>query len=92
MQIMLSEYGYVSSALSSSTSYIYNPAYVAPEILKGDEEVDWKLCDVYAFGICLHEMCTRRNPYGDLGAFHVGWDVCKGKRPSIPKYVPSVLV
>jgi serine/threonine protein kinase len=44
------------------------PAYLSPEIWK-DEEVNYYLADVYAFGILLNFMLTRSEPNSELGDF-----------------------
>jgi len=59
------------------------PSWAAPEVLK-DQRYSAK-ADVYSFGMCLWEMCTREDPYMDLTAPQVVIFVAvKGKRPDIP--------
>jgi len=59
--------------------------YCAPELLT-HQEYDEK-CDVYSFGIIMHEMFILANPYSqhaNESIFTLGMDIVKGLRPSVP--------
>jgi len=57
------------------------PEYMAPEMY--DESYDEKI-DIYAFGMCMLEMITKKIPYGDCGGIgSVFKKVIDGEKPSI---------
>jgi serine/threonine protein kinase/ABC-type glycerol-3-phosphate transport system substrate-binding protein len=45
-----------------------SPYWMAPELLRGESST--KMSDVYAFGITLWEVLTRKEPYADLQALY----------------------
>lgn len=47
------------------TSVLGTPEYMAPEVYKGN--YDTKI-DVYAFGMCVIEMCTLKSPYSECSS------------------------
>ena len=51
-----------TQALTKSGVYIGTPAYMSPEQVRGDLELDGR-SDVYALGIILFEMLTGKQPY-----------------------------
>jgi len=65
------------------------PSWAAPEVLKEDH---FSLsADVYSFGVCLWEMCTREEPYKGMTAAQVVLKVVvKNERPEIPPTIPSL--
>jgi len=64
------------------------PSWAAPEVLRRDH-YSFK-ADVYSFGVCLWEMCTRERPYTDLKPFQVVIAVAtNGLRPIIDPTVIS---
>jgi len=58
------------------------PSWAAPEVLRRDH-YSFK-ADIYSFGICLWEMCTRQRPYSQLKPYQVVISVAtEGLRPAI---------
>lgn len=64
------------------------PSWAAPEVMRHQ---DYTLkADVYSFGICLWEMCTRKLPYAGFAPYQVVISVAtKGMRPELDKEIPS---
>lgn len=62
----LSDFGIVKLAQSSATftgeSIIGTPAYMSPEQVHGDKEIDGR-SDIYTLGVILFEMLTGKMPY-----------------------------
>lgn len=56
------------------------PYYLAPEILRGEDNYNFKV-DVYSFGIMLNEMDTKRTPYSLLYSYKKAL-VAKKRKPS----------
>jgi len=71
------------------------PSWAAPEVLRRDHYTH--KADVYSFGICLWEMCTRQRPYPDLKPYQVVICVATdGLRPdlqnhTIPPYFEKIM-
>jgi serine/threonine protein kinase len=62
--------------------------YMAPEIMMETETYNEK-CDVYSFGIMMHEIFTLSKPYGSsaseyVNQFTIGFKILNGLRPNIP--------
>ncbi|KAJ6226384.1 serine/threonine-protein kinase tnni3k-related [Anaeramoeba flamelloides] len=72
----------VSSTFSNNT-IVGTPRWMAPELLRAERNYTNKV-DIYAFGIMLWELSTRRTPFAKYNPFellmHVG---IKGQRPDI---------
>eukprot|EP01127_Copromyxa_protea_P012399 TRINITY_DN3235_c0_g1_i2.p1 TRINITY_DN3235_c0_g1~~TRINITY_DN3235_c0_g1_i2.p1 ORF type:complete len:406 (+),score=39.10 TRINITY_DN3235_c0_g1_i2:416-1633(+) len=68
-----------------------SPYWMAPELLCF-EEFDEKV-DVYAFGIILWELLTRKTPFAHIGSFSKLYEVVyvHGERPPIPEDAESSL-
>jgi len=67
--------------------------YMAPEIMTESEDYNEK-CDVYSFGIIMHELFTLSKPYMSSDSEHInqftlGMKIINGSRPSIPSEVLS---
>ena len=63
---------------------------MSPEVAKGDKYNE--KCDVYSFGIMLHEMLTASTPLERMCENDYRSKVVQGgKRPTIPKYIPLYL-
>jgi len=54
--------------------FIFEPQWIAPEALRTlDSEIqDFRVCDVYSFGMVLFEIITRQLPFEGLHAMQVG--------------------
>jgi len=60
--------------------------YMAPEIMTQSSNYSEK-CDVYSFGIMMHEVFTLSRPYSkqtETNQFLLGMQVVNGKRPELP--------
>jgi serine/threonine protein kinase len=64
-----------------------NSIVSAPEVIRG-EKYDEK-ADVYAFGVIMWEVLTRKVPYEGRNFMNVSLDVLEGRRPSIPLDCPT---
>jgi serine/threonine protein kinase len=65
------------------------PAYMAPELFSSspyNEKVD-----VYAFGIVLNEMDTRKMPYTGMGVAEIKASVLSGQRPEVSLSCPKLM-
>lgn len=52
----------LSTAMQRSdlTSFLGTPEYMSPEVIEGKYGIE---ADIYAFGLCIIEMCTLKKPY-----------------------------
>eukprot|EP01106_Pelomyxa_sp_JSP_P010038 TRINITY_DN27044_c0_g2_i1.p1 TRINITY_DN27044_c0_g2~~TRINITY_DN27044_c0_g2_i1.p1 ORF type:complete len:679 (-),score=150.43 TRINITY_DN27044_c0_g2_i1:93-1946(-) len=64
------------------TAKVGTPLYMAPEILKG-EKYNHKV-DVFSYGMCLWEMCTREEVWGNVMRWDIPDKVKAGERPPMP--------
>ncbi|KAH0795886.1 TKL family protein kinase [Histomonas meleagridis] len=64
--------------------------WMAPEILIPGGEYDTSV-DVYAYGIILYEMCSRKFPYEGCKQVQIAAKVLQGERPEIPEGTPYQL-
>jgi len=69
------------SGASRMTTAVGTLAWVAPEVLRGDE-YDEKV-DVYSFGIIAHELASRIPPFEDMDACACEIAVIQGERPDL---------
>eukprot|EP00158_Paraphelidium_tribonemae_P003204 Partr_v1_DN25952_c0_g1_i2_m68288 putative integrin-linked kinase len=94
-KVAMVEYGLHNTILGHSQDFddrLFEPEWIAPEVLIEGKYTQLEAADVYSFGILLYEMVTRVPPYGDMNAMHVGLKVTlEGLRPDIPEYVPVSL-
>ncbi|XP_072045243.1 uncharacterized protein [Amphiura filiformis] len=68
--------------------------YMAPEIHVGNERgraIYSKPADVWAYGMLLLEICTRKPPFEQLEWHRVVFEVGSGTKPSIPEGCPKDL-
>lgn len=66
--------------------------YMAPEVHVGNERgraISSKPGDVWAYGMLLLEICTRKPPFEHLEWYNVVFEVGKGAKPSIPESCPK---
>ena len=76
--------------LSQRKACAGTPYFMAPELLRGARNT--VASDVYAFGVVLYEMITKRDPYEGEDFDEVIQAVAKDKkRPELPRGVPSEL-
>jgi len=83
------------SSKRTATSLVGTPYWMAPELLRG-EPGDTKAADVYAFGVTMSEILTRRDPYHDLVPIEVLEGVADPERvpplrPALPDGLPRDL-
>lgn len=86
--IKICDFGISKTIGNTMTGLIGTPAYMSPELLKG--ELHYKnSIDIYAFGIILWEMYTRDDPYEkNMNPFQIAHQVLEGIRPNIPDSCP----
>ncbi|XP_072024596.1 uncharacterized protein [Amphiura filiformis] len=68
--------------------------YMAPEIHVGNERgraIYSRPADIWAYGMLLLEICTRKPPFQDLEWHRVVFQVGSGTKPSIPEGCPKDL-
>ncbi|KAK5576072.1 hypothetical protein RB653_007210 [Dictyostelium firmibasis] len=69
---------------------VENPLWLAPEILNKTKEASTQT-DVYAFGVILWELVTRKDYFGDIGFMTlIEEKVISGERPKIPEDCPEM--
>jgi serine/threonine protein kinase len=66
------------------------PNYMAPELLQGGAYTD--KVDVYAFGILLNEMLSRKPPFTCSDPGRITELVLSGQRPDVPAMLPELVV
>ncbi|XP_072051432.1 dual specificity protein kinase shkA-like [Amphiura filiformis] len=69
--------------------------YMAPEIHVGNERgraIYSKPADIWAYGMLLLAICTRKPPFQDLEWHRVVFEVGNGQKPSIPEGCPKDLL
>ncbi|MDD5390624.1 MAG: bifunctional protein-serine/threonine kinase/phosphatase [Gallionellaceae bacterium] len=72
------------------------PSYMAPELFSGGEAANVARADLYAVGVTLYHLLTRKYPYGEIEAFQhprFGDPVPPTRyRPEIPGWLESALL
>lgn len=72
------------------------PSYMAPELLSGEEAINAAQADLYATGVTLYHLLTRKYPYGEIEAFQhprFGEPVPPTRyRPDIPGWLENALL
>lgn len=72
------------------------PSYMAPELFNSSVEQDRKRADLYAAGVSLYHLLTRKYPYGEIEAFQhprFGDPVPPMRyRPDIPGWLENTLL
>ncbi|KAF0748279.1 hypothetical protein AaE_007396, partial [Aphanomyces astaci] len=80
--------------LKANEKQVGTPLWTAPEVVTGGQ---FSLkSDVYAFGIILTELITRKTPYADktktMSAYKIMLEVAaNGLRPALPTWLPEAL-
>jgi hypothetical protein len=79
------------ATLTAMTAAVGTPAYMAPELVQGNEMIDsveaGKAVDVFSFAMLMLELYTRERPYINMtfnNSYHLMMRVCEGLRPDIP--------
>lgn len=83
----VADFGFAQIKENATMTRSEAPCWTAPEIIRGeayDERVD-----VYAFGIIMWEVLTRREPYSGRNFMDVVLEVIAGQRPHIPSDCPE---
>lgn len=71
--------------LTRDGAVIGSPAYMAPEQLQGDPEVDGR-ADIWALGVVLYQMVTGARPF-DGGSYHASlWNVAHGEPRALAEH------
>lgn len=83
------------SRLTATRTAVGTPEYMAPEQFMATEEMkNFALCDIYAIGICLYELCCGRLPFQDTNPYILKDKHCKIEptRPSMvnPEIPPDL--
>ncbi|XP_072042461.1 actin, cytoplasmic 1-like [Amphiura filiformis] len=63
--------------------------YMAPELHVGNDQgraVFSKPADIYAYGMMILEICTRKEPFSTLEWHRVVFEVGNGAKPTVPSY------
>ncbi|KAJ3337005.1 hypothetical protein HDU93_001767 [Gonapodya sp. JEL0774] len=81
------DFGLSKMLQAKSTDVVGSIRWIAPELFK--LEPNTEASDVYAFGMVLYELATRRLPFAEFNDKQVEEAVKKGDRPIIPKDVPK---
>ncbi|MCG2583553.1 bifunctional protein-serine/threonine kinase/phosphatase [Massilia sp. TS11] len=96
-QLRLLDFGVAQSGLtreSASASQAGTPSFLAPELFEGAPASP--STDLYALGVTLYYVLTRRYPYGEVEAFqrpHFGAPASPVRyRPDIPPWFESLLL
>ena len=84
-KVKICDFGLASCGNSSAGT----PHYMAPELLRNETYTD--KVDVYAFGILLGELVSRKPPFAGLDPARVVDLVLAGQRPDLPACVPAPL-
>ena len=99
---VLTDFGLVMeqdhARLTRTGQVMGTPAYLAPELARGEKEPDWNLVDIYALGTLMYELATGKPAYeGDAG-MQVLMDVLEGPPPaprsieaSVPRDLDTVI-
>jgi serine/threonine-protein kinase len=80
----------LSSDVSQALSMAGTLAYMAPEQLRGDAAS--VASDIWAFGVCLFEMCSGVVPFKGKTAFEVSSAILADDPPDLPAHIPVEVV
>jgi TolB-like protein/Flp pilus assembly protein TadD/predicted Ser/Thr protein kinase len=75
---------------TSRTGVSGTVAYMAPEVLRGKPSD--RRSDIWAFGVLLYEMATRRLPYSGATAFELSAAILNEPPPPLPVETPAWLI
>ncbi len=75
--------------LTKTGEVIGTPAYMAPELLTGDTELDGRV-DTYALGVILYEALSGRQPFTERNPGKLMFDIVMGKHTPLGEAAPAL--
>ena len=86
----LGDFGSFNFVQESNTNNAGNPAYAAPEALDPSRGPQTPAMDVFSFGVLTNEICTRRQPSGNLTVTTVNQQTTRRRSPE--RYLAAITV
>ncbi|KAJ3270087.1 hypothetical protein HDV01_000581 [Terramyces sp. JEL0728] len=94
--ITLSDFGFSKSIFQKTVAqplHYYEPEWMAPEQLLDQKVDDYRLSDIYTFGLVLFAIITRQRLYEITNPMVIGYMIAElNIQPDIPEFVPNILV
>eukprot|EP01113_Clastostelium_recurvatum_P020910 TRINITY_DN2475_c0_g1_i1.p1 TRINITY_DN2475_c0_g1~~TRINITY_DN2475_c0_g1_i1.p1 ORF type:complete len:834 (-),score=248.83 TRINITY_DN2475_c0_g1_i1:123-2624(-) len=91
VRLKICDFGISKQQSLQMTKFVGTPLYMAPEMYIDPTNYNNSI-DVYAFGIILWELITRKKPFHEVRtSFELEKIVREGMRPTIPAEVPQIL-
>ena len=95
-KILISDFGFKDSVFNSGVFdpyHIYDPMWMAPELLMGQKYSDARAADVYSTALVLFSLITRAIPFNIQNPMVLGFQIAVNKlTPEMPAYIPANLV
>ena len=93
----MSEFGFRQSVFNHLGVYdpihVWDPTWIAPEVLMGQGQQDSHAADVYSLGMVLFMIITRMHPFPNRNPMVLGHKIALAKElPVIPSFIPFTLV
>jgi serine/threonine-protein kinase len=94
-QPLLADFGIVKvlsevyTSVSTTGALVGTPEYMSPEQVEGSDALDGR-CDIYALGVVLYEMLTRRTPFANTSPIVVAVKQLKEAPPPLRDVAPSL--